>query len=157
MPRRVRDIRESLQASLGDAYRIERELTRGSMSRAFAAHETALGRTVVRKVLSPELAATLFAERSKREISLAAHAHQVPEAVAKRRADTPASLVRPVMTCLEKAPAARPQHASEIVAALKDPRGSGSTATARPSLQAVLPWAIAAVATAAATYFATRR
>jgi hypothetical protein len=48
-------------------------------------------------------------------------------------------------------------HASEMVAALKDPRGSGAATAARPSLQAVLPWAIAAVATAAAIYFATRR
>ena len=77
----MRDIRESLQASLGDAYRIERELPRGGMSRVFAAHETALGRTVVLKVLSPELAETLSAERFKREITLAArlqHPHIVP-------------------------------------------------------------------------------
>jgi serine/threonine protein kinase len=319
----VRDIREALQASLGDAYRIERELPRGGMSRVFAAHETALGRTVVLKVLSPELAATLSAERFKREITLAArlqhphivpllatgqaadllfytmpliegeslrermsrerpmpietatqillelssalayahdqgivhrdikpenvmffhgsavvldfgigkaltaataaqeettgritqrgmslgtptyispeqavgdpdldhradiyslgvmayemltghppftgksaqmvmaaHANQVPEAVAKRRPDTPAPLARLVMKCLEKAPAARPQHASEIVSAIKDPRGSGATAEKGPTLQAVVPWAIAAAATAAAIYFATRR
>jgi serine/threonine-protein kinase len=51
------------------------------MSRVFAARETALGRTVVLKVLSPELAATLSAERFKREITLAArlqHPHIVP-------------------------------------------------------------------------------
>ena len=51
------------------------------MSRVFAAHETALGRTVVLKVLSPELAETLSAERFKREITLAArlqHPHIVP-------------------------------------------------------------------------------
>jgi serine/threonine protein kinase len=77
----VRDIRESLQQSLGDSYRIERELPRGGMSRVFAALETALGRVVVLKVLSPELAATLSAERFKREITLAArlqHPHIVP-------------------------------------------------------------------------------
>ena len=77
----MRDIRESLQTSLGDAYRIERELPRGGMSRVFAATETALGRTVVLKVLSPELAATLSAERFKREIGLAArlqHPHIIP-------------------------------------------------------------------------------
>ena len=77
----MRDIRESLQKSLGDAYRIERELPRGGMSRVFAATETALGRTVVLKVLSPELAATLSAERFKREITLAArlqHPHIIP-------------------------------------------------------------------------------
>jgi serine/threonine protein kinase len=77
----VRDIRESLQQSLGESYKIERELPRGGMSRVFAALETALGRVVVLKVLSPELAATLSAERFKREITLAArlqHPHIVP-------------------------------------------------------------------------------
>jgi serine/threonine protein kinase len=77
----ARDIRESLQQALGDAYTLERELPRGGMSRVFAARETALGRTVVLKVLSPELAATLSAERFKREITLAArlqHPHIVP-------------------------------------------------------------------------------
>jgi serine/threonine protein kinase len=77
----LRDIREALQNSLGDSYQIERELPRGGMSRVFAARETALGRTVVLKVWSPELAATLSAERFKREITLAArlqHPHIVP-------------------------------------------------------------------------------
>ncbi|HVZ48308.1 MAG TPA: serine/threonine-protein kinase [Gemmatimonadaceae bacterium] len=77
----MREIREALQQSLGDAYVIERELPRGGMSRVFAARETALGRVVVLKVLSPELAATLSAERFKREITLAArlqHPHIVP-------------------------------------------------------------------------------
>ena len=77
----MRDIREALQQSLGDAYHIERELPRGGMSRVFAAKETALGRVVVLKVLAPELAATLSAERFKREITLAArlqHPHIVP-------------------------------------------------------------------------------
>ena len=77
----MRDIRETLQQSLGDAYQIERELPRGGMSRVFAARETALGRTVVLKVLAPELAASLSAERFKREITLAArlqHPHIVP-------------------------------------------------------------------------------
>jgi len=51
------------------------------MSRVFVATETALGRHVVLKVLSPELAATLSAERFKREITLAArlqHPHIIP-------------------------------------------------------------------------------
>jgi serine/threonine-protein kinase len=51
------------------------------MSRVFAAQEKALGRTVVIKVLSPELVAGLSAERFKREIALAArlqHPHIVP-------------------------------------------------------------------------------
>jgi serine/threonine-protein kinase len=75
------DLRDQLQASLGDHYTLGRELPRGGMSRVFAATERALGRTVVIKVLSPELAVTLSAERFKREIQLAArlqHPHIVP-------------------------------------------------------------------------------
>ena len=51
------------------------------MSRVFTARETALGRTVVVKVLPPELAAGVSTERFKREIALAArlqHPHIVP-------------------------------------------------------------------------------
>jgi serine/threonine-protein kinase len=75
------ELREQLQASLGDQYTIGRELPRGGMSRVFAATEKALGRSVVIKVLSPELAVTLSAERFKREIKLAArlqHPHIIP-------------------------------------------------------------------------------
>src|SRR5262245_32798013 len=38
-----------LQAALGDAFRVERELARGGMSRVFLAEETRLGRRVVVK------------------------------------------------------------------------------------------------------------
>ena len=51
------------------------------MSRVFTARETALGRTVVVKVLPPELAAGVSIDRFKREIALAArlqHPHIVP-------------------------------------------------------------------------------
>jgi serine/threonine-protein kinase len=74
-------LQAEVQAALGEQYTIERELPRGGMSRVFVATENALGRRVVIKVLSPELAATLSAERFKREISLAArlqHPHIVP-------------------------------------------------------------------------------
>ena len=74
-------LQAEIQASLGGQYTIERELPSGGMSRVFVATETALGRRVVIKVLSPELAATLSAERFKREITLAArlqHPHIVP-------------------------------------------------------------------------------
>src|SRR5262249_44911992 len=75
------DLRERLQAELGEAFTIERELPRGGMSRVFVAKENALGRLVVIKVLAPELSATLSAERFKREIVLAArlqHPNIVP-------------------------------------------------------------------------------
>jgi len=74
-------LQAEVQDALGAAYTIERELPRGGMSRVFVATETALGRHVVIKVLMPELAATLSAERFKREIKLAArlqHPHIVP-------------------------------------------------------------------------------
>ncbi len=66
------DLRERLQAALGSVYRIERELGGGGMSRVFVAEETSLGRKVVVKVLSSELAAELSAERFEREVRLAA-------------------------------------------------------------------------------------
>jgi hypothetical protein len=75
------DLREQLQHSLGEAYRIERELGGGGMSRVFLALETSLQRKVVVKVLLPELAAGVSVERFRREIHLAAqlqHPHIVP-------------------------------------------------------------------------------
>ena len=51
------DLREQLQTTLSDAYILERELGGGGMSRVFLAEERALGRRVVVKVLSPDLAA----------------------------------------------------------------------------------------------------
>src|SRR6476619_7073853 len=75
------ELQERLQASLGDAFRIERELGGGGMSHVFLARETALGRQVVIKVLPPEMAASVNIERFRREIQLAAslqHPHIVP-------------------------------------------------------------------------------
>ena len=75
------DLRAELQAALGAAYSIERELGGGGMSRVFLAEDTRLGRKVVVKVLSPELGAGVSAERFEREIRLAArlqHPHIVP-------------------------------------------------------------------------------
>lgn len=75
------DVQDRLQQALGDAYVIERELGGGGMSRVFVAHEAALGRKVVIKVLRPELAEALSGERFKREVRLAArlqHPHIVP-------------------------------------------------------------------------------
>jgi serine/threonine-protein kinase len=66
-------LQQQLQVTLGDAYGLERELGGGGMSRVFLATETALGRKVVIKVLAPELAAGVSAERFAREIRLAAN------------------------------------------------------------------------------------
>jgi serine/threonine protein kinase len=75
------ELQDQLQASLGDAYRIERELEGGGMSRVFVAQEAGLDRRVVVKVLPPELSGSLSIERFRREIQLAArvhHPHIVP-------------------------------------------------------------------------------
>src|SRR5687768_10155798 len=66
------DLRQQLQATLGDAYALERELLGGGMSRVFVAMDAALNRRVVVKVLSPELAQGISAERFAREIKVAA-------------------------------------------------------------------------------------
>jgi eukaryotic-like serine/threonine-protein kinase len=69
------ELLERLQAALGAAYHLERELGGGGMSRVFVAQETALGRKVVLKVLPPELGAGLSVDRFRREIQLAASLH----------------------------------------------------------------------------------
>jgi tRNA A-37 threonylcarbamoyl transferase component Bud32/tetratricopeptide (TPR) repeat protein len=74
-------LQQQLQLALGNTYQLERELGGGGMSRVFVAHELALGRKVVVKVLLPELAAGVNVERFRREIQLAAqlqHPHIVP-------------------------------------------------------------------------------
>jgi serine/threonine-protein kinase len=70
------DLRDQLQATLGSSFTLERELGGGGMSRVFAATENRLHRPVVIKVLSPELAAGVNAERFEREIQLAASLQQ---------------------------------------------------------------------------------
>ena len=75
------DLSERLQETLGAAYRIEKELGGGGMSRVFLAEETRLARKVVVKVLPPELAAEISIDRFNREIQLSAslqHPHIVP-------------------------------------------------------------------------------
>ena len=75
---------------MGSQYRLERELGRGGMSRVFLAEELALGRKVVLKVLPPELAAVLSADRFQREVRVGAalqHPHIVPLLAAGRAGD----------------------------------------------------------------------
>src|SRR5687768_1342665 len=83
-------LRDRLQASLGAAYTLERELGGGGMARVFVATDPALGRQVVVKVLSAETAEGLSAERFTREIRLAAalqDPHIVPVLTAGQMAD----------------------------------------------------------------------
>jgi len=67
---------DQLQATLGGAYTLSRELGGGGMSRVFVARDLTLGRDIVVKVLHPELATGLSAERFTREIKLAASLQQ---------------------------------------------------------------------------------
>jgi tetratricopeptide (TPR) repeat protein len=86
----VAELRDRLQSALGDTYRVEQELGGGGMSRVFLAEEVRLGRRVVVKVLPPEMAAGVSAERFEREIQLAAklqHPHIVPLLTAGAKGD----------------------------------------------------------------------
>src|SRR5687767_7671015 len=74
-------ISERVLAALGSSYTIERELTGGGMARVFVAEDSDLGRKVVIKILPPDLAASVSAERFRREILTVArlqHPHIVP-------------------------------------------------------------------------------
>ena len=85
-------LRDDLQAALGNAYTVERELGGGGMSRLFVCEEVAFGRKVAVKVLAPELAAGVSAERFQREIKLAAqlqHPNIVPVHTAGSAAGLP--------------------------------------------------------------------
>ncbi|HEX5387313.1 MAG TPA: protein kinase [Gemmatimonadales bacterium] len=61
-----------LSEALRDRYRLERELGRGGMATVYLAHDLKHDRPVALKVLHPDLAASLGAERFQREIRLAA-------------------------------------------------------------------------------------
>jgi serine/threonine-protein kinase len=70
-----------LTAALQDRYRLERELGRGGMATVYLAEDLKHHRKVAVKVLHPELAAALGAERFLREIQIAAgldHPHILP-------------------------------------------------------------------------------
>src|SRR5436305_1859138 len=86
------ELRDQLDAALGDTYTIDHELGGGGMSRVFLAEESSLGRRVVVKVLPHELAGAMSVARFKREISLAArlqHPHIVPVLAAGEIGDLP--------------------------------------------------------------------
>jgi serine/threonine-protein kinase len=77
----VTEISDRVQTALGNAYRIERELGGGGMSRVFLATEVGLKRQVVIKVLPPELTSDVMTARFMRELEVTAglqHPHIVP-------------------------------------------------------------------------------
>ena len=72
---------ERLTSALADRYRIDRELGRGGMATVYLAEDLKHERKVAVKVLRPELAAALGAERFLREIKITArltHPHILP-------------------------------------------------------------------------------
>ena len=84
------DVRSALSAALGPAFTLGRELGGGGMSRVFMAREEMLERDVVVKVLLPELAQGLSADRFAREMRLAAglqEPHIVPVLSAGQTSD----------------------------------------------------------------------
>jgi serine/threonine protein kinase/tetratricopeptide (TPR) repeat protein len=75
------DAFDSLKAALADRYALEHELGRGGMATVYLARDLKHERLVAVKVLRPELAASLGAERFLREIKIAAnlnHPHVLP-------------------------------------------------------------------------------
>src|SRR5436309_3375401 len=75
------DLLAVLRDALADRYAVERELGRGGMATVFLAEDLKHRRPVAIKVLHPELAAAVGAERFLREIEIAArlqHPHILP-------------------------------------------------------------------------------
>ncbi len=72
---------DALTAALADRYRLERELGQGGMATVYLAHDVRHDRRVALKVLRPELAAVIGAERFLAEIKTTAnlqHPHILP-------------------------------------------------------------------------------
>ena len=77
----MNDIPPRLAAALVDRYRLERELGAGGMATVYLAHDLRHDRNVAVKVLRPELAAVIGAERFLAEIKTTAalqHSHILP-------------------------------------------------------------------------------
>jgi serine/threonine-protein kinase len=75
------DVSERLKAALADRYRIEREIGSGGMATVYVAEDLKHQRQVAVKVLRPELAAVIGAERFLHEINVTAnlqHPHLLP-------------------------------------------------------------------------------
>ncbi|MCZ6755063.1 MAG: serine/threonine-protein kinase, partial [Gemmatimonadetes bacterium] len=72
---------DRLTTALSDRYTIERELGAGGMATVYLAHDVKHDRKVALKVLRPDLAASLGADRFLREVRIAAnlsHPHILP-------------------------------------------------------------------------------
>src|ERR1044071_2200490 len=72
---------DSLQAALADRYALERELGSGGMATVYLAHDPRHNRKVAIKVMDPDLADRIGAERFLKEIQTTAnlqHPHILP-------------------------------------------------------------------------------
>ena len=75
------DTLTTLRSALAGRYRVERAIGEGGMATVYLAHEERYDRRVAIKVLRPEIAAALGAERFLREIRMTAalqHPHILP-------------------------------------------------------------------------------
>ena len=63
---------ETLRAALADRYTVDKAIGRGGMATVYLAHDLRHDRPVAIKVMSPELTATIGAERFGREVRIAA-------------------------------------------------------------------------------------
>ncbi len=122
-------IRDSLETALGAGYSLGRELGGGGMSRVWIAHDESLGRDVVVKLLSPDLAQDLSVERFTREVKLAAglqHAHIVPLLTAGVTSDNRPYYLMPFVdgeslrTRLERGGSVNEQPIADVVSVLRD-------------------------------------
>ncbi len=76
---------EGLAAALSDRYRIERELGQGGMATVYLAHDVRHDRRVALKVLRPELAAVIGADRFLKEIKVTANLQHRTSSVSSTR------------------------------------------------------------------------
>jgi serine/threonine-protein kinase len=86
---------DRLRYALAERYTIERELGHGGMATVYLAHDLKHDRQVAIKVLRPDLAATIGAERFFREIKISArlnHPHIVPLLDSGSTGDQPTAL-----------------------------------------------------------------
>src|SRR5437762_2220363 len=78
---RMERVRQDVSAALADRYAIDRVLGRGGMATVYVAEDLRHSRQVAIKVLRPDVAAAIGAERFLREITIAArltHPHVLP-------------------------------------------------------------------------------
>jgi hypothetical protein len=120
-------LHEQLETALAGRYQIERELGRGGLAIVYLARDLKHARRVAVKVLRPELATSLGADRFLLEINVAAglsHPHIVahhvstpPPSLCAERSSCPAAVDVAVRRALAKIPADRFRRAGDLAGA----------------------------------------